>query len=58
LKKAAAAQPYRAVLHFQLAVIYQQRQELPEAIRELETGLQYAPDDPMAQRMLDQLRRR
>src|ERR1043166_1161422 len=56
-RKAVALQPSRAVLHFQLALIYQQRQQIQEAIRELEIGLQYAPDDPRANQMLEQLRR-
>jgi len=58
LRKAVTIQPYRAALHFQLASVYQQRQQISEAIRELEAGLEYAPDDPKANRMLDQLRRR
>ncbi len=57
LQKAVALQPSRAVLHFQLALIYQQRQQTAEAIRELEIGLQYSPGDPTANRMLQQLRR-
>jgi tetratricopeptide (TPR) repeat protein len=56
LQKALALQPSRAVLHFQLAVIYQRQQQVEQAMRELEEGLKYSPDDPTANRMLRQLR--
>ena len=46
----------KAVLHFQLAQTYAQLQQIPQAIQELEEGLKYAPDDPIAPRMLQRLR--
>jgi tetratricopeptide (TPR) repeat protein len=57
LQKAIALQPHKATLHFQLALIQYRRGQIGEAIRELEEGLKYAPDDPAARRMLEQLRR-
>jgi tetratricopeptide (TPR) repeat protein len=58
LKGAIALQPFKAPLHFQLALIYQRLQQIPQAIEALETGLRYAPQDQTAQRMLQDLRAR
>ena len=56
LKKGLKLRPEKAVLHFQLAQTYAQLQQIPEAIKELEEGLKYAPEDQMAKRILQQLR--
>jgi Flp pilus assembly protein TadD len=58
LRSAIAVQPFKAPLHFQLALIYQRLQQIPQAIDALETGLRYAPQDPIAQRMRQDLRGR
>jgi Tfp pilus assembly protein PilF len=58
LKGAIALQPFKASLHFQLALIYQRLQQTTQAIEALEAGLRYAPQDPTAQRMLQDLRAR
>jgi len=58
LKNGIKLRPAKAVLHFQLAQTYAQAQQMSEAIRELEEGLKYAPEDQMAKRMLEQLRGR
>jgi len=44
------------VLRFQLAQTYVQLQRIPEAIGQLEHGLEYAPEDQTARQMLEQLR--
>lgn len=56
LKKASSIQPHRAVLYFQLASIYARQQRIPDAIRALQDGLQYAPDDPSANSILERLK--
>jgi hypothetical protein len=55
LKTAIGIEPWRGVLHFQLALTYQRQQNNPEAVRELQEGLKFAPDDASANRMLRQI---
>jgi tetratricopeptide (TPR) repeat protein len=56
LKNAIQLKPHKATLHFQLAQTYAQQQQIPAAIRSLEEGLKYAPNDATARRMLQFLR--
>jgi len=58
LKKAVQLRPSKAVLYFQLAKAYVGLEQLPQARQALEEGLKYSPDDPLANRMLQQLRER
>ncbi|HKQ38916.1 MAG TPA: tetratricopeptide repeat protein, partial [Verrucomicrobiae bacterium] len=56
LKRAIAARPHMANLHFQVAQIQIQLGDREAAIKSLDEGLQYAPDDQRARLMLRQLR--
>jgi len=56
LRRAIAARPTKAVLHFQLAQICAQSDRRSEAVAALEAGLKHAPYDENARRMLQQLR--
>lgn len=55
LRRAVDIRPTKAVLHFQLAQACAQAGRLPEAIAALQAGLQHAPYDENARRMLEQL---
>jgi Flp pilus assembly protein TadD len=56
LQQAIALKPHQAVLHFQLAQAQAQQGSIPDAIKSLEEGLKYSPEDPNAQRLLQLLR--
>ena len=56
LKKALTIRPHTANLHFQTAQIYLQLERPLDAIKALEEGLSYSPDNQPAQFLLRQLR--
>ncbi len=58
LTKAILLKPTKAALHFQLAQTLAELQVFPAAIRALEEGLKYSPDDAAARQLLEQLRGR
>jgi tetratricopeptide (TPR) repeat protein len=58
LRRAIQIKPSMAPLHFQLAQTYARLQQIPAAITAVEEGLKYAPDDPRAKHLLEQLRPR
>jgi tetratricopeptide (TPR) repeat protein len=55
LVKAIQLKPAKAALHFQLAQILVQVQQPAAALRALQEGLKYSPDDPAALELLETL---
>lgn len=56
LKKAIQLKPNHATLYFQLGQTHAHLQQIPDAMAAFVEGLKYAPDDPKARQMLEQLR--
>jgi predicted Zn-dependent protease len=55
LQEAIRARPHKAALHFQLAQTFAQLGRRSQALQSLEEGLKYAPDDPAARALWQQL---